>query len=107
MFGSLARKGCGRDVDVAVKLGRSPRSALELGRIQAILEDTVQAPVDLVVIDVLEDPGLAATIAWEAVLVYGDLEEAELDRARLLSLYLDHVEQAEKLRRVRSPAHSS
>jgi uncharacterized protein YutE (UPF0331/DUF86 family) len=31
VFGSLARRGCGRDVDVAVKLGRRVRSALELG----------------------------------------------------------------------------
>jgi uncharacterized protein YutE (UPF0331/DUF86 family)/predicted nucleotidyltransferase len=106
VFGSLARRGCGHDVDVAVKLGRRPRSTLELGRIQAILEDTLRAPVDLVVADVLEDPGLAATIAREAVLVYGDPEEAELYRAKLLSIYLDYVEQAKKLKRLRSRAYS-
>ncbi|BEP17327.1 hypothetical protein PYJP_06790 [Pyrofollis japonicus] len=32
VFGSLARKGCGNDVDVAVKLGKKPRSALEIGK---------------------------------------------------------------------------
>ena len=96
--GSLARRGCGRDVDVAVKLGRRVRSALELGRVQAVLEDYVGTPVDLVVVDLLEDPVLGGRIALEGVLVYGDAREAERDRVRLLSLYMDYAEFVEKVR---------
>ncbi len=91
VFGSLARRGCGRDVDLAVKLGRRPRSLLEVGRLQAILEDELGAPVDLVVLDARVPPVLAKTIVDEAVLVYGNAEEAQRDLLRLYKLYLDHA----------------
>jgi hypothetical protein len=64
---------------------------------QAVLEDYVGAPVDLVVIDLLNDPMLSGRIALEGVLVYGDACEAERDRVRLLSLYMDYVEFLEKV----------
>ena len=94
VFGSLARRGCGRDVDLAVKLGRKPRSMLEVGRLQLLLEEELGVPVDLVVLDVDVDPLLAKTIVDEAVLVYGDREEAERDLLRLYKLYLDYMEEA-------------
>jgi len=91
VFGSLARRGCGRDVDLAVKLGRRPRSLIEVGCLQAVLEDELGAPVDLVVLDARVPPVLAKTIVDEAVLVYGDTEEARRDLLRLYKLYLDHA----------------
>ncbi|WP_338250934.1 type VII toxin-antitoxin system HepT family RNase toxin [Pyrodictium abyssi] len=92
LFGSLARSGCGRDVDLAVRLGRRPRSMLEVGRLQAVLEDELGVPVDLVVLDLGVSPALAKTLVDEAVLVYGDPGEAEEELLRLYKLYLDHVE---------------
>ena len=89
VFGSLARQGCGRDVDIAVRLGLKPRSMLEIGRLQLILESELGAPVDLVVLDIKLDPVLAKTIIDEGVLVYGDREEMEKDLIRLYKLYLD------------------
>jgi len=92
LFGSLARSGCGRDVDLAVRLGRRPRSMLEVGRLQAVLEDELGVSVDLVVLDLGVSPALAKTLVDEAVLVYGDPGEAEEELLRLYKLYLDHVE---------------
>lgn len=89
VFGSLASRGCGHDVDLAVKLGRRPRSLIELGRLQAMLEDELGAPVDLVVLDLELDPAIAKTIVDEAVLVYGDRREAEEELLRLYKHYLD------------------
>ena len=34
VYDSLARQGCGNDVDLAVKLGRRPRGMLEVGGLQ-------------------------------------------------------------------------
>ena len=96
VFGSLARRGCGHDVDLAVKLGRRPSSALEIGRLQLLFEEELEAPVDLVVVDVGVPAPLAKTIVDEAVLVYGDREEAERDLLRLYKQYLDSVEEAKK-----------
>ena len=109
IFGSVARSGCGRDVDVAVKLGRKP-SLLEAGRIQVILEDYLRAPVDLVVIDYGVPPTLAKTLVDEAIVVYGDEREARRDLLRMYLEYLDWAEEAKKLwtnsRRPRSrPRH--
>jgi len=91
IFGSLARKGCGRDVDAAVLLGRRPRSALEIGRIQAELEHAAGAPLDLVVLDLDVPVELLETIVGEAILVYGG-EECVEERARLYLKYLDFKE---------------
>ena len=92
VFGSLARQGCGRDIDLAVKIGRPPRSMLEIGRLQLLFADELGAHVDLVVLDTDISPALAKTLVDEAVLVYGDREEAENDLLRLYKLYLDHTE---------------
>jgi uncharacterized protein YutE (UPF0331/DUF86 family)/predicted nucleotidyltransferase len=100
IFGSLAREGCGNDVDVAVKLGRRPRSMIDVGWVQAVFEDEVGARVDLVILDLDVPPHLAKTIVDEAVVVYGDRDEAIGDLARIYSLYLDHEVFAEKLRRL-------
>ena len=89
VFGSLARRGCGRDVDVAVKLGRRPRSLLEVGRLQAALEDKLRINVDLVVLDLEVSPTLAKTIVDEGILVYGDQEEYREDMLKLYKLFLD------------------
>ena len=71
VFGSVARNGCGKDVDVAVKLGRKP-DLLEAGRIQVMLEDYLRAPVDLIVVDCGVPLALAKTLVDEAIVVYGD-----------------------------------
>ena len=94
VFGSLARRGCGRDVDLAVKLGRRPRSMLEVGRLQVLFEDELRTRVDLVVLDIDVPPVLAKTLVDEAVLVYGDREEAARDLLRLYKQYLDSMEAA-------------
>ena len=91
VLGSLARRGCGRDVDLAVRLGRRV-GLLEAGRLQAELEDAVGAPVDLVVVDYGVDPWLAKTLVDEALPIYGDWEEAMDDLGRLYMKYLDTVE---------------
>ena len=98
LFGSVARNGCGRDVDVAVKLGRRP-SLLEAGRIQVMLEDYLGAPVDLVVIDYGVPPSLAKTLVDEAIVVYGDEREARRDLLRMYLGYLDWVEEARSVER--------
>ncbi len=97
VFGSLARRGCGHDVDLFVKLGRKPRSLLEIGRLQAIFEEAVQAPVDLVVFKAGVDPLLAKTIVDEAVILYGDRDEAERDLVELYKTYLDYMVFAERV----------
>ncbi len=91
VFGSLAHRGCGRDVDVAVKLGRRLRSLLEVGRLQAALEDKLGAKVDLVVLDIEVPSMLAKIIVDEGILVYGDEEEYRMDMLRLYKLFLDRV----------------
>ncbi|MCE4610370.1 MAG: DUF86 domain-containing protein [Desulfurococcales archaeon] len=91
-FGSLARRGCGRDVDLAVRLSRRPRSLLEVGRIQAELEDALGARVDLVVLNIPVDPGLAKAIVDHWAPVYGSEEEALREVLRLYKLYLDYAE---------------
>ena len=90
VFGSIARSGCGGDVDLLVKLGRRPRSLLEVGRVRALLEETLGVEVDLVVLEAGVDPGLAKTIVDEGVLVYGDPHEAEEDMLRLYKEALDY-----------------
>ena len=91
-FGSLARKGCGRDVDLAVRLSWRPRSLLEVGRLQAELEDALGARVDLVVLNLPVDPGLAKAIVDHWAPVYGGEEEALREVLRLYKLYLDYAE---------------
>ncbi len=93
VYGSLARHGCGHDVDLAVKLGRRPKSMLEVGRLQLLFEDELGAPVDLVVLDIEPPPLLAKTIVDEAIHVYGDEKEATKDLLKLYKLYLDHAEE--------------
>ena len=92
VFGSLARKGCGEDVDLAIKLERRPRSMLSVGKVQAILEDSLGARVDLVILNSRVPPALAKTIVDEAVLIYGDREEAESEILRLYRTYLEAQE---------------
>ena len=92
VFDSLARRGCGRDVDLVVKLDWRPRSLLDIGRLQVILEDIIGSRVDLIVIDLGVPPGLAKVIVDEAVLVWGAEDEARRDLARLYMEYLDYSE---------------
>ncbi len=89
VFGSTARRGCGNDVDLAVKLGRKPGSLLDVGRLQILFEDELGVPVDLVVLDLDVSPEIAKTIVDEGVLVYGDAGEYEEDRLILYKKYLD------------------
>lgn len=59
VFGSLPSRCCGNNVNVAnvgVYLGRRPGSLLEVGRIQALLQNAVGVRVDLVVLDYEIDP---------------------------------------------------
>lgn len=90
LFGSLAREGVGRDVDLAVLVAGMP-DLLELGRWQARLEDLwAPAPVDLLVLG----PGTSVVTRFQ---VFGDglcLFEAEpglfeRERDRAFFLYAD------------------
>ncbi len=89
VFGSLAREGCGNDVDLAVKLEEKPRSMLDVGRLQVELEDLLKARVDLVVLNLEVDLALAKTIVDEGVLIYGDESEGEEEILRLYGRFLD------------------
>ncbi len=97
LFGSLARNGCGEDVDLFVKLGREPRSLLEIGGLLAEFEDELRCKVDLVVYEAGVDPVLAKTIVDEGVIVYGDEVEAREDMYRLYKQALDHALLLKKL----------
>ncbi len=87
----LTRSKCGRDVDLAVKLGYKPRSMNEIGKLQAVIEDKLGVPVDLVILNTDINPILAKTIVDEAIIIYGDPREAEEELLRLYKLYLDYI----------------
>ena len=92
VFGSLARRGCGRDVDLAVRLDWTPRSLLEVGRVQAELEDALGARMDLVVLNLPVDPALAKSIVDSWAPAYGGSGEVLAEVLRLYKLYLDYAE---------------
>ncbi len=88
VIGSLAREGCGNDVDLAVRFGRKV-SLLELGKFVADCEDLLKSKVDVVVLDWNVDPIMAKTVVDEAVLVWGDEEAFEDDLLKLYKKFLD------------------
>jgi len=93
LFGSIARNGCGRDIDLAVK-GRF-RSALELGRLVIELADELNIDpekIDLVYID-SAPIHLLKTIVDEGVVVYGDREKALDDLYKIYLRILDEIEE--------------
>lgn len=92
VFGSTARRGCGADLDIAVKLESRPSSMIEVGRIQVELEHAIGASVDLVILNMPVDPILAKTIVDEAVIVYGSEEEALETLLGLYKSYLEYIE---------------
>ncbi len=94
IFGSLARSGCGRDVDLAVKFAKKPSSALELGRLVVRLADSIgvsEDKIDLVDLD-NAPPGLLKTIIDEGVVVYGDVDKALTDLSKRYIMLLDYWE---------------
>ncbi len=90
IIGSVAREGCGNDVDLVVKFGRKVK-LLDVGRLLIELEDELKTKVDLVIIDFKVDPVMAKTIVDEARLIYGDEEEFEEDLLRLYKFFLDEA----------------
>ncbi|MET1159609.1 MAG: HepT-like ribonuclease domain-containing protein [Thermoprotei archaeon] len=92
LYGSIARNGCGRDIDIAVK--GDFKSALDLGRIVSEIEGELGVPADLIDIVDLDNapPHLVKRILDEGVLVYGDPSTAYPDLARLYSMVLDWFE---------------
>ncbi|UXD21277.1 hypothetical protein IPA_02160 [Ignicoccus pacificus DSM 13166] len=88
LIGSLAREGCGNDVDLVVKFGRMPKG-LELGRFVAEAEDALGSKVDVIVVDLKLDPIMAKTIVDEGVLIFGSEEEFEEDKLVLYKKFLD------------------
>jgi len=97
LFGSLAKNRCGRDVDIFVKLGRKPRSMIEVGYLKTMLEELLGADVDLIILEAGIDPGIIKTIIDEGIVVYGDREEAERDLLKLYKQALDYKYLLEKL----------
>ncbi|MCE4613398.1 MAG: DUF86 domain-containing protein [Desulfurococcales archaeon] len=97
LFGSLARKECGNDVDLAVELREHPRSMLEIGKLRAMLEDELKTRVDLVVLNLPVPAHLAKAIVDDGIVLYGDSRRAEETLLRLYKEYLDNVEQEKKL----------
>ncbi|RLG82656.1 MAG: hypothetical protein DRO40_07155 [Thermoprotei archaeon] len=98
LFGSIARSGCGRDIDLAVK-GRF-RSALELGRLVIELADELNIDpekIDLVYID-SAPIHLLKTIVDEGIIIYGDKEKALNDLYRIYLRILDEVEEESAIR---------
>ncbi len=93
LFGSVAREGCGNDVDLAVK-GRF-RSGIELGRFLVDLADELGLPLDKVDIVLIDSApiGLLKTIIDEGVIIYGDNEEAREDLYRKYLKVLDSVDE--------------
>ncbi len=114
VFGSLARNGCGRDVDLAVKFAEKPSSALELGRLVVELASSIgidEDKIDLVDVDEAT-PGLLKTIIDEGVVVYGDVDRVLVDLSRKYVILLDYWETiritSKKMRAVNtSQPHSS
>ncbi len=88
VIGSVARDGCGNDVDLVVKFGRRVK-LLDVGRLLAELEDSLRTKVDLIVLDFKVDPIMAKTIVDEAKLIYGNEEEFEEDLLKLYKFFLD------------------
>ena len=93
LFGSLARNGCGRDVDIAVK--GDFKSALDLGKIVVELEEELGISHDYIdVIDIDSAPiHLLKKIIDEGVIVYGDREEALKDLSHKYIEILDQLEE--------------
>jgi len=97
LFGSIARNGCGRDIDLAVK-GKF-RSALELGRLVIELSDELNIDpekIDLVYID-SAPVHLLKTIVDEGIIIYGDREKALDDLYRIYLRILDEIEEEKAL----------
>ncbi len=94
VFGSVAREGCGRDVDIAVKFKTRPRSALDLGMLIVDIAEALGLHEDLVdLVDIDNAPlGLLKSIIEDAVPIYGDLEEIRDDLTRKYILMLDYWE---------------
>ena len=76
LFGSRARKGYGRDYDIAVSL--DVESALDLGGLLVDVAEALEVSedfVDLVHLDTAPS-AIVYTVLQEGKLIYGDLEEA-------------------------------
>ncbi len=91
IFGSIARRGCGNDVDIAIYIGGRPSSLLDVGRIQVELEHAAGARVDLVVMDLDIDPVLAKTILDEGVVIYSEGGACDDALLRIYKVYLDYA----------------
>jgi len=77
LFGSAARRGCGRDLDIAVKFAK-PKTLMDLARLIAEAEDFLGLPdgsIDVVDLDEAP-PHLVLSIVEDYIVIYGDVEEA-------------------------------
>ncbi|MEM2739433.1 MAG: HepT-like ribonuclease domain-containing protein [Candidatus Bathyarchaeia archaeon] len=77
LFGSIAREGFGRDIDIAVSM--DVENALELGRLITDIAEVLgvrEEQIDLIHID-SANLGMIYTVLDEGILIYGSPEEAE------------------------------
>lgn len=95
LFGSLARKGQGKDIDIALKV--KLKSGIELGKLLTDVAEALKVKEDDVDIVLLDDAplGLLKTIIDEGVIIYGD-ESKALDY--LSSAYIRLLDWLETLR---------
>ncbi len=101
VFGSLAKKGCGRDVDLAVKF-RERKSLWDLAMLAADVADALGLDYDQVdVVDVDDAPPALLLSILEGVPIY-NAERAKADLARRYVELLDVEETWEAaLKRIR------
>ncbi len=99
LYGSLARNGCGRDIDLAVK-GRF-KSALDLGRLIVELEHELGISADLIdVVDIDNvPPQLLKKIIDEAIIVCGEHDLVSHDLSRKYLDVLDVFDEEENIKR--------
>lgn len=89
VFGSYARRGVGRDIDIAVSWDID--NALMLGRLVIEISDALNVHEDKIDLIHIESTSktLIKTIIIEGKLIYGDPEEAYMDLAKHYIEYLD------------------
>ena len=77
LFGSTARKGCGRDLDIAVKFAES-KNLMDVAMLIRDAEEALGLPDGLVDVVDLDDapPHIVLSILENFVVIYGDEEEA-------------------------------
>jgi len=98
LFGSMARRGAGKDYDIAISAEMT--SALELGGLLVEIAEALNVHEDRIDLVLIEHAPkhLVHTIIMEGKVIYGSREEAYSDLAKHYIEYLDMNETLEALK---------